>query len=88
MKNIGIFVDISDIYQSVGQKYPGKRVDYKRYYEFIEDLWKATLQLVKECPCESGCPACVQSPKCGNYNEPLDKRAAVVILEGLVGKAG
>jgi len=65
--------------------YPGGVGIAERGYEFIEDLWKATLQLVKECPCESGCPACVQSPKCGNYNEPLDKRAAVVILEGLVG---
>ncbi|MEA1958592.1 MAG: DEAD/DEAH box helicase [Chloroflexota bacterium] len=65
--------------------YPGGVGIAERGYEFIDDLWKATLQLVKECPCESGCPACVQSPKCGNYNEPLDKRAAVVILEGLVG---
>ncbi|MFA5055709.1 MAG: DEAD/DEAH box helicase [Dehalococcoidia bacterium] len=67
--------------------YPGGVGIAERGYEFIEELWKATLTLLKDCPCESGCPACVQSPKCGNYNEPLDKRAAVVILEGLVNKA-
>jgi DEAD/DEAH box helicase domain-containing protein len=65
--------------------YPGGVGIAERGFEFIEELWKATLALVKDCPCESGCPACVQSPKCGNYNEPLDKKAAVVILEGLVG---
>ncbi len=65
--------------------YPGGVGIAERGFEFIGDLWKATLDLVSTCPCESGCPSCVQSPKCGNYNEPLDKRAAAVILEGLVG---
>jgi DEAD/DEAH box helicase domain-containing protein len=44
---------------------------------------QATLELVRACPCESGCPSCVQSPKCGNWNEYLDKEAAVALLEAL-----
>jgi DEAD/DEAH box helicase domain-containing protein len=37
-------------------------------------------RLVSECPCESGCPSCVQSPKCGNLNEPLAKAGAVEMM--------
>jgi DEAD/DEAH box helicase domain-containing protein len=37
-------------------------------------------RLIDECPCESGCPSCVQSPKCGNLNEPLHKAGALEIL--------
>ena len=44
----------------------------------------ATREVIEACPCEAGCPSCVQSPKCGNLNQPLDKQAALVLLEGLV----
>jgi DEAD/DEAH box helicase domain-containing protein len=44
---------------------------------------RAAHELVQGCPCDDGCPSCVQSPKCGNWNEYLDKDAAVVLLEAL-----
>jgi DEAD/DEAH box helicase domain-containing protein len=40
----------------------------------------ATLSVISECGCTDGCPSCVQSPKCGNNNEPLDKLAAGRLL--------
>jgi DEAD/DEAH box helicase domain-containing protein len=65
--------------------HPGGMGIAEKGYELIEDLWRATLALVSECPCQEGCPSCVQSPKCGNNNQPLDKKAARVILGELVG---
>jgi DEAD/DEAH box helicase domain-containing protein len=57
-----------------------------RGFEFAERLLGSTLDLIKNCTCKDGCPSCIQSPKCGNWNEPLDKRAAVKILEEVLGK--
>lgn len=56
----------------------------ERGFSVLRDLWQTTLETVRDCPCEEGCPSCIQSPKCGSGNKPLDKAAAVVILEGLV----
>jgi DEAD/DEAH box helicase domain-containing protein len=53
-------------------------------FEMITEIWQATLKAVQECPCTDGCPSCVQSPKCGNNNQPLDKDAAIILLEKLV----
>ncbi len=63
--------------------YPGGIGIAEKGFEMVEELWEATLKLVQQCPCEDGCPGCIQSPKCGNNNQPLDKRAAVIILQGL-----
>jgi DEAD/DEAH box helicase domain-containing protein len=64
--------------------FPGGVGISEKGFELLTELWKATLETISECPCESGCPSCIQSPKCGNNNEPLDKEAAVLILRGLL----
>ncbi len=66
--------------------HPGGIGIAEKGFELIEELWRATLQAIIECPCAEGCPACIQSPKCGNNNKPLDKKAARILLEGLLGK--
>ena len=50
-------------------------------YDSADRHLAATLDLIATCPCTDGCPSCVQSPKCGNGNDPLDKHAAVALLE-------
>lgn len=55
-------------------------------YSKADELLDATLQAVDECPCHEGCPSCVQSPKCGNNNFPLDKQSAVSLFRYFVGQ--
>lgn len=64
--------------------YPGGVGIAKKGFELAVELWERTREAIRACPCEAGCPSCIHSPKCGNYNEPLDKRAALVILDGLL----
>ncbi len=65
--------------------HPGGVGIAERGYDLIETLWEATLKTIRECPCFDGCPSCIQSPKCGNNNQPLDKKAARILLEALLG---
>jgi DEAD/DEAH box helicase domain-containing protein len=66
--------------------YPGGVGIAEKGYDMVAELWQATMRVIAECPCHEGCPSCIQSPKCGNNNKPLDKEAAKTILEGLVEK--
>jgi len=52
-------------------------------FDAFERLVDDAARLILECPCRAGCPSCVQSPKCGNLNEPLNKPGAVELLRRL-----
>jgi DEAD/DEAH box helicase domain-containing protein len=56
----------------------------ERGYEKAKVWLSATRDAINACECESGCPSCVQSPKCGNKNNPLDKDAAVTLIDVLL----
>ena len=63
--------------------YPGGVGVTEKGFELLDGLLARTLEVIESCPCEAGCPSCIQSPKCGNLNEPLDKEAAIWLLRGL-----
>ena len=57
----------------------------ERGFEQFEGWVADTARLLEGCPCERGCPSCVQSPKCGNLNEFLDKAGALTLLRRMLG---
>jgi DEAD/DEAH box helicase domain-containing protein len=67
--------------------HPGGVGITRRGYAEFERLLGDAARLIGECPCESGCPSCVQSPKCGNLNEPLHKEGALELMS-LMREAG
>jgi DEAD/DEAH box helicase domain-containing protein len=66
--------------------YPGGAGIAERGAATSERWLRATLEAIRGCPCSHGCPSCVQSPKCGNGNEPLDKQGAVALLAAFLGE--
>jgi DEAD/DEAH box helicase domain-containing protein len=61
--------------------HPGGAGFSERGFAVLRKWLQATRATVASCECESGCPSCVQSPKCGNGNDPLDKDGAVRVLD-------
>jgi DEAD/DEAH box helicase domain-containing protein len=56
----------------------------ERGFETFEGWAGDTARMLEGCPCDHGCPSCVQSPKCGNLNEPLDKAGALTLLQRML----
>nr|WP_257794879.1 DEAD/DEAH box helicase [Arthrobacter sp. zg-Y1116] len=67
--------------------HPGGAGFAERGYEAARIWLAATRDAIRACECDGGCPSCVQSPKCGNKNNPLDKKGAVTLLNVLLDHA-
>jgi len=64
--------------------HPGGAGFAERGYQAAREWLTATRDGISSCACEDGCPSCIQSPKCGNQNSPLDKAGAVRLLDVLL----
>jgi DEAD/DEAH box helicase domain-containing protein len=67
--------------------YPGGAGFADRGFRKIDTWWAATASAIEACECPVGCPSCVQSPKCGNLNEPLSKMGSLELLRRLAAAA-
>jgi DEAD/DEAH box helicase domain-containing protein len=65
--------------------YPGGAGFAERAHGTIAGWLGATRGAIASCECLTGCPSCVQSPKCGNGNDPLDKAGAITLLDLVLG---
>jgi DEAD/DEAH box helicase domain-containing protein len=68
--------------------HPGGAGFAERGFGTAVDWLEATREAIESCACADGCPSCVQSPKCGNQNNPLDKAGAVRLLDLVLSGAG
>lgn len=64
--------------------HPGGAGFSERGYRAARSWLRATRDTIADCGCPEGCPSCVQSPKCGNQNNPLDKPGAIRLLDALL----
>jgi DEAD/DEAH box helicase domain-containing protein len=64
--------------------HPGGVGITQRGFEIFEGWVGDTVKMLAGCPCEHGCPSCVQSPKCGNLNDMLDKAGALSLLNRML----
>ncbi|MCF8068767.1 MAG: DEAD/DEAH box helicase [Desulfobacterales bacterium] len=62
---------------------PGGAGLSRQAYSRAQTLFEKTMDIIEHCPCETGCPGCVHSPKCGSGNRPIDKAAALFLLKAL-----
>ena len=67
--------------------HPGGAGFAERGFERAREWLSATKAAIEACECPAGCPSCVQSPKCGNKNNPLDKAGAILLLGALLREA-
>jgi DEAD/DEAH box helicase domain-containing protein len=68
--------------------HPGGVGIARRGFDLFERLVADAAKLIAECPCADGCPSCVQSPKCGNLNEPLHKEGALELMTRMLAATG
>jgi len=68
----------------IHEGHPGGVGLTRQAFTVFTDLVRDAHDLIAECPCRAGCPSCVQSPKCGNLNEPLAKDAARLLLKRML----
>ncbi|BBA86069.1 DEAD/DEAH box helicase [Mycobacterium pseudoshottsii] len=68
--------------------YPGGAGFAERGFRRARTWLGATASAIEACECPSGCPSCVQSPKCGNGNDPLDKAGAMQVLRLVLSQVG
>jgi DEAD/DEAH box helicase domain-containing protein len=54
-------------------------------FRLVEKVWQAALDTITLCACKTGCPACIQSPRCGTNNQSLDKQGAALLLRAMLG---
>ncbi len=60
----------------------------EKAYDMAPELIKTTLEMLNSCPCDFGCPSCIQSSKCGSGNKPLDKNVAITLLNNFLTGTG
>ncbi len=64
--------------------FPGGIGLSRQAYHLADEMLRKTLETVTDCPCSNGCPSCVHSPKCGSGNRPIDKAAAIFMLQKIM----